>query len=322
MNQLTFLLTLKNRADYSRTWLLHNIRPGYDYLIADGSTDNENEALFSNLNLLNVAYVRYPEDATVAIYVDKVFDAISRVKTPYIMMCDNDDFINFHGVPGCIAALDAHPDVVCAGGPLIGISHITRPNAPAKYSLPFRIVVASAPLHNRQGFDALQQMFRNYSHMYYNVFRSGVCREIWRDIRQLEIRNVFLIELLQAELTFCHGKYFETRTNHYIRLTNPTSSAARDASANDIPPNHKIYFDEEYRAEVLRISRHVAALLQVDLKVFLDQFKFFYIGKRTLPKIMDILSLQFRSRIVAVLPHFRIGRIMALVNFFNRVGRP
>jgi glycosyltransferase domain-containing protein len=321
MNQLTFLLTLKDRADFSQIWLRHNLNPAYNYLIADGSAGDENEALFSGLGLPNVTYKRYPEDTTIALYVGKVFDAICQVTTPYMMMCDNDDFINFYGIPDCIKALEENPDAVCAGGPLVGVSRTGKTGTDVTYSLPFKIVASSAPLSHRSGFDAIQQIFRNYSHMWYGVFRTDVNRKIWRDITQLEISNLFLIELLQAELAFCHGKYIEVTSNHYIRLTNPDTSMAMDAGKNDIPHIHKIYFDEAYRAEALKISAHVAGLLQVDLKQFLDQFKFLYIGKRMIPKIHGILSLQFRSRIVTFLPHFSIGRIITLVNFFNRGGK-
>jgi glycosyltransferase domain-containing protein len=321
MNQLTFLLTLKDRADLSQVWLRHNLSPDYNYLIADGSAGDENETLFSGLGLPNVTYKRYPEDTTIALYVDKVFDAISLVRTPYMMMCDNDDFINFYGIPGCIKVLEKNADAVCAGGPLVGVSQSGKSGDVAIYSLPFKIVASSAPLSQRGGFDAIQQIFRNYSHMWYGVFRTDVNKKIWHDIKQLEIMNIFLVELLQAELTFCHGKYIETRANHYIRLTNPSSSVAKYANENDIPHIHKIYFDEAYRTEALKISAHVAGLLKVDLSKFLDEFKFLYIGKRMLPKIFGILSLQFRSRIVTFLPHFSIGRIIMLVNVFNRGGK-
>jgi glycosyltransferase domain-containing protein len=321
MNQLTFLLPLKNRADYSITWLQHNINPDYDYFIADGSSDDSNENLFSNLNLPNLTYKRYPEDKTVGVFLSKVWDAMRQIDTPYLMMCDNDDFLNFYGIPGCLDALAAHPEAVCAGGPLVGVSHIRKSDSKILYSLPFKIVPSSAKLNGKAGFEALQQMFRDYSHMYYNVFRTVVCREIWQDINRLEIENVFLMELLQAELTFCHGKYIETGANHYIRLTNPTSSVAKSAGENDISHFQKIYFDEAYRTEALKISRHVAALLQVDINRFLDHFKFFYIGKRMIPKAIGIISLQFRSRIVTVLPHFQIKTIIKLVNLFNRGNR-
>lgn len=318
MNQLTFVLTLKNRADYSVVWLQHNIHQDYDYFIADGSSDDANEKLFSSLNLPNVKYKRYPEDKTVALFLAKVLDATRQVDTPYLMMCDNDDFLNFYGMPDCLAALAANPDAVCSGGPLVGVSHVRKPDSRILYSLPFKIVPSSAKLSGRGGLDALQQMFRDYSHMYYNVFRTEACRAIWEDINRLEISNIFLVELLQAELTFCHGKYIESRANHYIRLTNPTSSVAKSAGENDIPHLQKIYFDEAYRAEVLRISSHVATLLHVDLYSFLGHLKFLYIGKRMIPKAIGIISLQFRSRIVTVLPHFQIQTIIKLVNFFNR----
>jgi hypothetical protein len=179
-------------------------------------------------------------------------------------------------------------------------------------------VLSSVGLSQRSGFDAIRQLFLNYSHLYYSVLRTDVCKKIWGDIKQLEILDLYLIELLQAELTLCHGKYVEVCANHYIRLVNPDSSSAKEATETDIPHIHKIYFDEKYRGEALRMSVHVASLLNVDKQKFLNEFKFFYIGRRLSLKIYDILYLQFRSRIVTFLPYVPLHFIIKLINLFSR----
>jgi hypothetical protein len=90
MQSLTFLLTLKDRASYTTIWLKANINPNYSYIIADGSLGDENELLFADLELSNLIYIRYPKDESVAIYLGKIVDALKRVDTKYVMLCDND----------------------------------------------------------------------------------------------------------------------------------------------------------------------------------------------------------------------------------------
>lgn len=277
MNKLTFLLPLKDRPSYTRIWLKHNIRSEYDYFVADGSIGDENEALFSEMNLPNLTYVRFPQDLSIECYVEKMLQAVCQVKTKYVMTCDNDDFMNFQGVRSCINALEEDPEAVCAGGPIYGVMQNEITLSEPRYSLPARIIDAQA-LHNLSGYDALEQLFKNYRYMWYSIFRSEDYKKIWHDIRQLQISNVYLIELLQAELAFCHGKYIQIKTNHYIRLENPTTSFAREGAAKDIPHVHKIYFDDEYRCQVLRISEHVAKLVGVEPTHLLNERRNYYIS--------------------------------------------
>lgn len=317
MVQLTFLLTLKDRASYSTVWLQNNIHPQYQYLVVDGSLGDENYQLFSNLDLPNLDYIRCAHDASVDIYLNKIVKALGRVLTPYVMLCDNDDFINFSGIQDCINELNLHKEVICAGGPLYATfeSHSSKDH---RYSLPFRVVNSSIDLSGAIGFQALKTLFRKYSHVYYSIFRTEACSKIWHDIQRLNITDLYIIELIHAELVFSYGKYVETDRNHYLRLVNPLTSEAKTCSETDIPHTQKIFFDDEYRAQVLRASSHVAHLLKVDLKEFLAELKFFYIGKRMIPKFCEIVSLQIRSRLVTHLPYFKLSTIFAIINIFQR----
>jgi glycosyltransferase domain-containing protein len=317
MAQLTFLLTLKDRASYSTVWLQNNIHPEYRYLVVDGSLGDENYQLFSKLNLPNLEYIRYQCDSSVDIYLDKIVKALGRVLTPYVMLCDNDDFINFYGVQDCINELNAQKEVICVGGPLYATFE-SRKSEDCRYSLPFRIVSSSIDLSGEAGFKALKILYRKYSHVYYSIFRTEVCGKIWHDIQGLNITDLYVIELLHAELAFSYGKYVETAKNHYLRLANPSSSQAKAYSETEITHTQKIFFDDEYRAQVLRASSHVANILKVDLKEFLGELKFFYIGKRMIPKFCEIVSLQIRSRLVAHLPYFKLPTIFAIINIFQR----
>ena len=301
MNKLTFLLPLKDRPSYTKIWLQHNLRPECNYFVADGSLGDENEALFRELRLPNLTYVRYQKDLSIDCYVEKMQQSVRKIKTNYVMACDNDDFINFKGVFQCINALEDDPEVVCAGGPIYGVMQMTSGSAMPRYSLPVKIIDAEE-LHNRTGFDALVQLFKSYRYLWYSVFRTESYLDIWNDIRHLQISNFYLVEILQTELAFCHGKYARVKTNHYIRLKNPVTSCASEMALNDVSHNYKIYFDEEYRSQVLRMSGHVAKRVGVELPQLLSEFTNYYI-----PRVAEHPQ-SFRSRIYA-----RLVRIHEIV---------
>ncbi len=320
MNKLTFLLPLKDRPNYTKIWLSHNLQPEYDYFIADGSIGNENEALFRELEFPNLTYVRFPKDLTIDRYVEKMLHAVSRVKTKYVMTCDNDDFINFHGVAHCLKALENDPAAVCAGGPIYGVCKSENGILNPRYSFPAKIQEV-ASLNDRSGIDALMYLFKNYGYMWYSIFRTEDYKKIWNDIINLQVLDVFLIEILQAELTFCYGKYVHVKSNHYIRLLNATTSAAREGISNDIPHTHKIYFDDEYRRQVLKMSEYVAALVEVELVKLLNEFKFIYISNLlTASRIRARLwQLIVRSLIKSIpVLSFSIESVLALINISSR----
>lgn len=277
MNKLTFLLPLKDRSSYTKIWLNHNLRPEYDYYVADGSMGDENEALFSGLLLPNLTYIRYPKDLSIECFVEKMLHAVSQIKTQYVMTCDNDDFINYLGITQCVDTLNSDTEAVCSGGPIYSIIQNESISPKPRYSLPVKTIDA-AKLHNRSGFDALVTLFKGYRYMWYSIFRTEYYRNIWHDIKQLRISNVYLVEVLQAELAFCHGKYIQVKANHYIRLANPATSCAKEMSSNNASHVYKIFFDDEYRYQVLRMSEHVAKLVGVEPSQLLNELKNYYIS--------------------------------------------
>ena len=85
----------------------------FRFLIADGRVrpplmemlENSRE-LFPHLD---IEYVRYPDDASWSRYFAKMHDALRRVRTPYVMLVDNDDFLACAGIESCMEFLDFAP---------------------------------------------------------------------------------------------------------------------------------------------------------------------------------------------------------------------
>ena len=293
---LTIVLPLWDRASYSLTWCKENLQPTINYIIADGSKTNANELIFGPLcDRGNISYIRYPHDLRIEDYVAKVADAVSRATTPFIMTCDNDDFINFRGVAKCLTELRQDAVAVCAGGAIYGVTQVDSTSVQPRYTLPVWISDGAA-LNGMSGFDGLVRMFKNYRYPWYSVFRTDAYQKIWRDMDLLRISNIYLVELLHAQLTLCHGKYIHVATNHYIRLGNPTSNCANDFALKMTPHTHQIYFDDDYRSQVLRMSAHVAKLLDIELPQLLDELKNYYILGGAHTK-MSFLELQ-KSRLL------------------------
>jgi glycosyltransferase domain-containing protein len=128
--RLTVVLPLKGRYPWTFRFLAHadRMRLPYRFLIADGEVD---EAVAGRLSAhrdlfphLDIEYIRYPDDRSLQHFFRKMADVCGRVRTPYAMLADNDDFLGFAGIERALDFLDDHPDYVCARGQILAFSLI------------------------------------------------------------------------------------------------------------------------------------------------------------------------------------------------------
>src|SRR2546427_5283900 len=120
-DELTILLTLKDRAEYTTRWMSYanSIAFPFRVLIADGSSDESAERLLSDRERfpnVKYEYIRYPEDKTFADYNAKIVDALNRLRTTFVALADNDDFFVVNCLLKSVQFLSEHSDYVACGG--------------------------------------------------------------------------------------------------------------------------------------------------------------------------------------------------------------
>ena len=125
--KLTIVLTLKDRAPFTYRWMqyMNDMRCPYRILIADGGKDSAIEQHLrnhENYPQLDYDYIRYPYDATIEDYYKKFENVISRVKSEFLLLADNDDFYLLDRIPDILAFLDAQKDYVGARGRLVRLT--------------------------------------------------------------------------------------------------------------------------------------------------------------------------------------------------------
>src|SRR5690242_14755953 len=115
-------------------WHANQLRLPYRFLLADGLVHEDvarrledSRSIFPHLD---VEYVRYPDDTGFSRYWAKMADAHARVRTPYVMEIDNDDFPGFWGIERALDFLDANPDFICARGRSVGFTVDARSGTP------------------------------------------------------------------------------------------------------------------------------------------------------------------------------------------------
>jgi glycosyltransferase domain-containing protein len=217
--RLTVVLPLKGRHLFTLRFLWHanQVRLPYRFIIADGQVHLELARLLENFRRifpeLDIEYIRYPEDIDFQHYFLKMADVLARVRTPYVMLADNDDILMFTGIERSLDFLDSSPDYVCCGGGIGGFSVYSgkEPSLGGLLGPLNRIAYRYMPydrsidLNAVSVTDRLLQGLRN-SWSYYAVFRSPALLTIWREVADMHLSDLQLHEKFCAMRTLTLGK--------------------------------------------------------------------------------------------------------------------
>jgi glycosyltransferase domain-containing protein len=237
-NDLTILLTLKDRAAYTIRWMnyANAIAFPFKVLIADGGSDESMPAMFSDKTRfpkVDFEYVRYPYDKSYSDYYTKIADALRRVTTPFVAMADNDDFFVVDTMNEAIRFLAVNSDYVSCGGesahfwiePSLGNETESR-----LYS---KHIDWKCTHHGRSiaGDSAIErirsQSLRLSDIFYYDVKRTEEARRQFELVRDLNLNDLFLVEMLILFLTAIAGKTKRLEHMYLARQYNsPNSSGA------------------------------------------------------------------------------------------------
>lgn len=219
---VTVVLTLRDRASYKDWFLRHSVSEHFEYLILDGSTNDENQRVVECWNRPNIRYMTEDD------YVAKLCAGARAVSTPYAVLADNDDMVLSAGVGKAAAALSARTDAVAAGGPVLGYFH-SGPSSD-RMSLPLllsgrRVFLDSDPMKR------LSEYRQRYSIIWNHVVRTTVLRDSLNALHDGSVRESHLIEFFVTDYWLLAGAVLGVRRPHYLRLENQSQRAIHDVPA-------------------------------------------------------------------------------------------
>lgn len=213
--RLTIVMPLKGRQLFTLRFLWHanRLRLPFHFLIADGQVDEAiARVLEDSRNVfpdIEVEYIRYPDDLDYGRYFSKMFDAMQRVRTPYVMHADNDDFLGFDGIAKAIEFLDSNKDYVCARGRIVNFSVYSGFGAShAGVSGSFNrlymhpdskdVIAQTAGERIREG--GLR------SGLYYGIYRTEAPVRIWEEVTRINFSDLMLHESFYVLRALTLGK--------------------------------------------------------------------------------------------------------------------
>ena len=213
--RLTIVMPMKGRRLFTFRVLRHanEARLPYRFLIADGQV---NEAVAQSLAdsrrtfpQLDVEYVRYPGDTDFGRFFAKMSDALQRVRTPYAMLADNDDFLGFSGIERALDFLDSHEDYICARGHQVGFSVYAGIGAsPGSISGKFNKVYMDDNAEDIDAPTAAERLRQGglCHKLHYAVYRAAAPACILREIAEINFSDLMLYEDFFALRALTLGK--------------------------------------------------------------------------------------------------------------------
>ena len=237
-NELTILLPLKDRAQFTYRWMSYanSIRFPFKVLIADGGADETVPKVLSNkTNFPNVNYEyrRYPYDQTYAEFYSKMADALSRIKTPFVVMADNDDFFIAEGLRANVEFLRAHLDYSSCSGQ-IGVFWVTpsdecsQSNRVYGKQIEYKWCSRTSPVIQETATQRIGSKISADRLTYYDVQRTEELKAKFETVRSLDLKNLYLVEFLLTFLAGIEGKIQRIDRLYLMRQWNsPDTTAGR-----------------------------------------------------------------------------------------------
>jgi len=180
-SKLTIILQYKDRYDYACRWLkfaYSNCCP-FEIIVADGSSSKDIEKYIKKNKLssrLKIKYLKSDYDQTFKVYYKKILNALCFVKTPYVLLADDDDFYNFKNIKECIYFLEKDQSIVTCGGQTANFK-ILDGNLKGK-----KVLLDNAnknDFKNNSLLENLEEYLLLHKGIYYNIHRIKDYKRAW-----------------------------------------------------------------------------------------------------------------------------------------------
>ena len=249
MKDLTILLTLYDRGgyyEYPKRWTnFANIHlNNFKILIADGTGIKKTEDFFTNKNNfpnLDLSYFKYPKDNSYKDYFSKLDKSISKVKTKYMVLADDDDFYSANGLIKSIDFLEKNNDFSTCRG-LIGsfklskhknLSHAFLPKIQNSFS-------KNKPIDRFKSFYAET----NISPIFYDVHKSDLQKKNFKRLNQGNFIEPVMVEMLTEMLDILQGKIGRINELYLMRQLDKNNSAHKQYVDKSGDIMHRLCFGD------------------------------------------------------------------------------
>jgi glycosyltransferase domain-containing protein len=174
-SELTLVVPTHNRHTFLSRVLEYFSSAQFPILVADSS-----EYLFPEECRFGIGYFHYSG----SLFVTKLVDVFEKVKTTYVVICADDDFIVPESLERCVRFLNHNPGYSSVQGQYVTYRNSGRiPMRPAYTHAIGLDTAADSPA------ERLKTQFGRYMHQSYSVHRTDTLKTFFQDMRSINLVN-------------------------------------------------------------------------------------------------------------------------------------
>ena len=237
---LTILLLLKDRTPFTWRWMNYYNQIGLPFkvLIADGGKDKSIEKLADKSLFPNIdyEYIRYPYDENLGAFFKKIWEALSRVKTKYVVLASNDDFYFTDVLIDSVNFLDANSDYSTARGDIYNFTVKQSKKITGDKDV-YGIITDIYKLYFNTSNTASTAMerieiFSQFSNsLWHDVSKTDELKEFYKNLYKLKIDDLKFADYFISTMTVAGGKIYRGPGLYMLHQYQPDSISV--ASKND-----------------------------------------------------------------------------------------
>lgn len=251
-DNFTIIIPEHNRPHHLKRLLEYYLAYGIKVIVADSSV---REFCYLKEYEQKIVYRYYPR----VCLAEKIFQVLSLITTPYVLMCANDDFILPNTINVITDFLDRHPDYNSGQG-IYGDFDPFDPSL--RLALRYSHMLDLQQIDDATGKERLLHLMGNYFQYYYCVYRTLDFREIYTSVieyNSTKISNLCLLEFFVSSYPAITGKHIIVPMLYAIRENALYSAATFTASIPKVISDVK--YEKEYEAYIEILAMRLA---QVD----------------------------------------------------------
>ncbi|NQZ56071.1 MAG: TIGR00180 family glycosyltransferase [Lentisphaeraceae bacterium] len=201
----------------------------------------------------NCEYYHYPDMA----FAKKMSLALAKVKSDYVVMCADDDFISPLALAQCEAFLQSNLDYSSVQGNGICFCFDKQKQL---QSYPCRLHSLDGEVDSDDLEKRFEECFLHFKDFFYAVHKTTVMTDFFRDTQHLHRKfNGFLIEIAIAFYALINGK------NKSLPIFYSAREFIRDSWGASIPDPYELQNDKGGRQELFEIKKICTSYLESKL---------------------------------------------------------
>ncbi len=203
MKDLTLLLLLKDREDFSKRWLSYFERSkmNISVFVADGS--KKKTSLFDDNKFFEYKY--FGPDKNFNTYRSKVIGALEKINTKYVLFASNDDFYIKNGLVKALKKLKSDKNYSAARG-LIKTFSVNSPNGLYGKLIVKDTLYKKGSILSNKPHERILEFTKKSNGIWHDIVKRDDILDAWKISKRSRFDNIIIHDLFTFLFICSRGK--------------------------------------------------------------------------------------------------------------------